>query len=123
MRDDITVDLEMHAASLIDPWKVVLLRHTAKLSQEELGRLVGYRTGAGIAISRWETYHTEIPRERLGKLAQALSHATGRAVDPLHLCSPIATYNANMERSVAWRKSRRPLAIFLAESARAGGDQ
>lgn len=118
MIDALTADLEQTAATMIDPWKVLLLRHAAKLSQEELGRAVGYRTGAGIMVSGWETYQREIPRARLGKLAEVLGSASGSRIDPMSLCSSFEVYMANQQRCLDWRESRRPLAMFLTESGK-----
>lgn len=46
--------------------------HAPKLSQEELGRNAGYRTGAGVSMSRIESGQTRPSRRRLEGIAGAL---------------------------------------------------
>lgn len=94
------------------------LRKAEGLTQEELGRAAGYRTGAGVAISRLESGQVTPRPDRLDRIAKALNvdtatlessvpakAAAGRGLDG-HSSESLEARRAQIHAAVAHRKSQ-----------------
>lgn len=91
---------------------IALARKRQRLTLDALAELVGYGTGSGSIVSRWESGDRPVPSDRFGRLADVLDLPSDYLVEP-------PTTDEERLEDLALRRARADAEIADAEAAAA----